>query len=405
MDDSTEVVGQRLREIRSWRQMTLKATADLAGLSYGYLGEIERGEKPVTKRGVLERLATALRVSPAELTGRPWTRSDPVTSDAHEALAPIEAALDQYDELGADPNVAARSWPAVAADVARLTQLRVEADYAAQGELLPQILPELHAVYVHRPEHRADALRALIQTYHSATVTTKYLGGRGLPIVAAQMAQRCAEQLDRPAWHGYAAWLRNGASSAVSRSRQYTRSVAAAERLGPALDDAEVRQAYGMLHLSAALAAASQGDRPTMNTHLDEADDVAARMGTEVGTFASLWFGTTNVGIWRTSLRTELGDGPAVADTARTVRAEQIPAPGRRAAFYADLGRALISERTTQDRGVASLLRAEKLAPQRVHNDVFVREGIADLLRTARRDAGGRELRGLAYRMGVAPAG
>lgn len=196
-----------------------------------------------------------------------------------------------------------------------------------------------------------------------------------------------------------------GSSRTRAAASVNARSVAAADRLSRALDDSDSLQAYGMLHLSVALAAASQGDRSTMTTHLGEADDVAARMSTEVGTFASLWFGSVNVGIWRTGLLTELGDGPAVTETARAVHPEEIPASGRRACFYADLGRALISERRTRDQGVASLLRAEKLAPQGVHNDVFVREGIADLLRTARRDAEGRELRGLAHRMGVSPAG
>jgi hypothetical protein len=51
------------------------------------------------------------------------------------------------------------------------------------------------------------------------------------------------------------------------------------------------------------------------------------------------------------------------------------------------------------------LLHAEQLAPQLIHNDPIVRETVADLLRQARRDAGGRELRGLAWRMGVAPPG
>jgi hypothetical protein len=46
-------------------------------------------------------------------------------------------------------------------------------------------------------------------------------------------------------------------------------------------------------------------------------------------------------------------------------------------------------------------MRAEQLAPQRVHTDVFTREAVSDLLRRARRDAIGRELRGLAYRMGI----
>ena len=38
-------------------------------------------------------------------------------------------------------------------------------------------------------------------------------------------------------------------------------------------------------------------------------------------------------------------------------------------------------------------------------HDVFVRETVAGLLRQTRRDAGGRELRGLAWRMGLAPIG
>jgi hypothetical protein len=45
------------------------------------------------------------------------------------------------------------------------------------------------------------------------------------------------------------------------------------------------------------------------------------------------------------------------------------------------------------------------LAPQRIRHDVFVRETVAGLLRQTRRDAGGRELRRLAWRMGIAPGG
>ncbi|HKR52047.1 MAG TPA: hypothetical protein VJT72_21200 [Pseudonocardiaceae bacterium] len=54
---------------------------------------------------------------------------------------------------------------------------------------------------------------------------------------------------------------------------------------------------------------------------------------------------------------------------------------------------------------VRVLLHAEQLAPQLIYHDVFVRETLADLLRAARRGAGGRELRGLAWRLGVTPIG
>ncbi|MGH3623118.1 MAG: hypothetical protein ACRDQ5_15200 [Sciscionella sp.] len=70
-----------------------------------------------------------------------------------------------------------------------------------------------------------------------------------------------------------------------------------------------------------------------------------------------------------------------------------------------DLGRSMLFEAKTRDQGLAALLKVETLAPQQVRNDVFVHEAVADQLRRARSDAGARELRGLAWRMGVAPIG
>lgn len=49
------------------------------------------------------------------------------------------------------------------------------------------------------------------------------------------------------------------------------------------------------------------------------------------------------------------------------------------------------------------LVHAEQLAPQRIRPDVLVHGTVTDLLHQARRDAGGRKLRGLAYRMGIVP--
>ncbi|MDQ3764203.1 MAG: hypothetical protein M3460_22255 [Actinomycetota bacterium] len=73
--------------------------------------------------------------------------------------------------------------------------------------------------------------------------------------------------------------------------------------------------------------------------------------------------------------------------------------------FYANLGRALVTEKKTRDKGVHLLVHAEHLAPQMIRNDVIVHGAVAGLLHQARRDAGGRELRGLAWRMGIAPVG
>jgi len=403
--DEAKALGWRLREVRGWRQLSLREASGLAGLSFSFWGQVERGEKPVVNRRTLEAMASALRVHPTELTGQPWAPQDPGGAQAQAGLTGIETALECY-ELGVDPEVTVRVWPQIADDLVRLNKLwRWEADYVAMGELTPALLGELHGAHLRMPDRRREILLGLILAYHSAMVITKRFGDRGLPIVAARAVQQCAETLDDPVWLGYATWVRGGATGQLDRAAHYHRSVAAAENLTSVLDSSDALQACGMLHLSAALAAGAQAAHDTAATHLDEASALAARMDTEVGSWAHLWFGPTNIGIWRTSVALELGEHGQAVQVAKTVHPELLPGILRQAQFWAELGRALIAEKKTRDKGVHVLVHAEQLAPQWVHNDVFVREAVTGLLRQARRDAGGRELRGLAWRLGIAPIG
>jgi hypothetical protein len=131
--------------------------------------------------------------------------------------------------------------------------------------------------------------------------------------------------LGDPPWLGYAVWLRGAATGQLDRIAQYRRSVAAAQTLTSRLDSSDALQACGMLHLSAALAAGAQADHDTAATHLDEASALAARMDTEVGTWANLWFGSANVGIWRTSLAVEFGEHGQAVQAAKAVHPELLP--------------------------------------------------------------------------------
>lgn len=403
-DTSRNDVGRRLREIRTWRRQNLKVTADLAGISYGYLGRIERGEQALTNRATLEALARALRVSPTEFSPSAWQTSSPDDSNetAHAGLVEIERTLDIY-ELGQDPECPVRDWHSIAADVANLADLIQRADYAAQTQLVTKLIPELCAIHARSDERRTEALHGLIICYSSAMYTSKRLGSRGLPLLAAKTAQQCAAELESPAWTGYTAWLRGDATGGLSRPEQYRRAVATIDHLSPHLNDTNALQAAGMLHLSASLAAAVQADRTTAETHLEEASDLAARMDTETGSFGNMHFGAPNIGVWRATIGLELGDGVKVAERARSVNIRSIVSPTRHAEFYMEVGRSLLTERNHREEGIKVLLRAEHLAPQRVHNDILAREAVADALRAARRDAGGRELRGLAWRIGIAP--
>jgi transcriptional regulator with XRE-family HTH domain len=403
--DEAKALGWRVREVRSWRQLTLREAAGLSGLSFSFWGQVERGEKPVATRRTLEAMASALRVHPAELTGQPWTPRDAVGAEAQAGLTAIETALERY-ALGVDPEVILRPWPQLADDLERLvTTMEWTGDYAAQSALAPVLIGELHGAYVRLPHRRPEVLVALMKTYASTMWTTKRLGARGLPALVARAVHQCAETLDDPLWLGYAAWLRGAATGQLDRGGHYQRSVAAAESLTSRLDCSDALQACGMLHLSAALAAGSQADHDTAATHLAEASALAARMDTEVGTWAGLWFGPTNVGIWKTSIALERREHGQVLAAAKTVHPELLPATVHQAGFWADVGQAMVAEKKTRDKGVRVLVHAEQLAPQRIRNDLFVREAVAGLLRQARRDAGGRELRGLAWRMGVAPIG
>ena len=401
MDEAT-AFGRRLREVRIWRRLTLREAAGLAGRSFSFWGQVERGEKAVTSRKTLEAMAGALRVHPSELTEQPWTRQDVVSTETHAGLTAIETALERY-KLGVDPDVPARAWPQIADDFTRLvTTMRWTADYTAQCELVPVVLGELHGAYLRMPHQRPEALVGLMRAYASAMWIAKRLGGRGLPSLAARAVQQCAEVLGDPVWLGYAASLRGAATGRLDRAAHYRRSVAAAENLTSLLDCDDALQACGMLHLSAAQAAGAQADRDTAATHLAEAAPLAARMDTEVGTWADWRFGPAKVGMRKTSIAVELGEHGQALEAAKTVHPELL-APVQQAEFWAEVGRALVAEKKTREKAVRVLVHAEHLAPQRIRHDVFVRETVADLLRKVRRDAAGRELRGLAWRLGVAP--
>ena len=83
-------------------------------------------------------------------------------------------------------------------------------------------------------------------------------------------------------------------------------------------------------------------------------------MDTEAGTWANLWFGATNVEIWKTSIAVELGEHGQALDAAKTVHPELLPGSVRQAEFWAEVGRALVAEKKTRDKAVGVLVHAER---------------------------------------------
>lgn len=61
-----QTFGLNVRRVRVSKGMTLEVLAHEVGLSYSYVGEVERGRRNPTLR-VVERIAEALNVKPIEL--------------------------------------------------------------------------------------------------------------------------------------------------------------------------------------------------------------------------------------------------------------------------------------------------------------------------------------------------
>jgi transcriptional regulator with XRE-family HTH domain len=390
-----ESIGTNLRRIRRWRGLSLEAAAGLAGYSKAYLSQIENGLRNVDRRSTLHRLADALQVAPSDLTGQPYPSTGPSEAVGHSAASELRAVLRDIEVGEPLTETVPRPLAELRAELTAADQACAASDYGLLGEPVPDLIGELHALAV---GGSAEALRLLVDALHIAFYLAKDLGHGDLAWMVAGHLHSTAEALGEPARIALADFVR---AHATVGARARESGLAVAERRTAQLqpDAGPGGEVYGMLHLSAALQSAVTGHEQRARDHLAEAGATAGRTGE--GSFGGLFFGPTNVGIWELSVALELGEHGRTAELARQVDVTAIPSAGRQATFYGDVGRGLAGVRGQETRAVEALRRAEKLASQRTRTNPYVRETVTALIRRARRDAGSRELRGLAYRMGV----
>jgi hypothetical protein len=98
----------------------------------------------------------------------------------------------------------------------------------------------------------------------------------------------------------------------------------------------------------------------------------------------------------------ERGEADQAAELAGAINTDHIASSERRAKFWLDNGRALSALRGREYDAVAAFQRSEGLAALRLRSNVYAREAVTGLLPRVHRDtSAGRELRGIAYRMGI----
>jgi transcriptional regulator with XRE-family HTH domain len=387
-------IGENVRAARRSRGISLEALAGLTGRSKGWLSKVENGHARLERRQDIAAIAEALAVSADGLLGEPAPEIRP--NGQMYNIAPLQRTLldaSPYDP----PDIPARPLDVLGEEVALADTALRAADHAAVIQILGSTIGELcvHAASGDGPG-RSSALQLLIRAYGSdGTCLLRQIGETNLAWIAGERARQAAELLDDPVWKAAAAFGRAHARSSANKPKALMITPRIADEVEPLIgDDRFAHEAYGMLRLSAALACAVQNDHRGAAEQAAEAARLAARHGEHPGAWEL--FGPANVGVWRTSLA-EAENALGYADH---VEPRDLSSHNRRAGLRLEKARAY-AMLGKDSRAVQEMRQAEQLSPAQTRNNPFIRELVQDMLTRARREAGGRDLRGLAWRMNL----
>jgi transcriptional regulator with XRE-family HTH domain len=387
-------IGENLRTRRQLRGWSIRHAASRAGVAHTTWSRIERGEMR-TDRYLVAELAAALECSVTDLTGQPH---QPADRQLEAAQARVQAVWHALLEIAPDEPTVRPPLPieALTERMALMDARRRACDYAAVGQMLPDLLLDLHAAS--QGPNASEALRMLVGATRSATGTLHYLGFVAECALAAERCRQNAEHLDEPVPLAVSDWTRADAAIAGgSFRRALTLTTRAADDLDRHMEQETAPEVMGMLHLSSSLSVLANRKADDARAHIGAAETIAERTG-ETGSW-EMSFGPTNVGIWRMGFEVSAGQPGRAVETARQVNPNNVASLGRQTSYYLHLGRALADLRGRDDEAVRTLLVAERRAPQLVRSSVLARETARFLLDRSER---GSALRGLCERMGVA---
>jgi hypothetical protein len=282
-------------------------------------------------------------------------------------------------------------------------QLRQRARYVQLGRLLPGLL--IDAQLASRELGGDDQARALTATAHAYNTTSsvlRRLGDNELALIAADRAVQAARSVDDPLLLAASAYRLANVFLPTGRLIEAKEvALSAAAGLDGRQDASGAHLAmWGSLLLTAALAAARQGDTSQAWELLGEGKTAAHRLGAEHADLNTI-FGPMSLAISGVQLAAELEDGRDVLRRAERVDPMRLPAHliERRSHFLIDVARGH-AYRADDATAVATLLEVERMAPEEVRYNPLAGELVTTLLKRERR-AATPELRGLSTRLGV----
>jgi transcriptional regulator with XRE-family HTH domain len=383
---NTLTIGERIAWYRRRRGMSQEILAGLVDRTVDWLSKVENNRIPLDRLSVIKTIAEALDVSLGDLLAEPslvdWT-----PESGHRTVPALRDALLDYrrialfDQRG--PIADAPPVERLDRDVADLWEAYQASRFGYVTARLPWLLARAHAT-VEDGSGQARARRLLALSYQLAAVQLTKLGEAELAWIAADRGLVASQHSDDLAVTGSLA--RSVVHALLSAGKypeavRLTRDTADLLQPGLATPTPEILSIYGTLFLAGAMAAARAEDRSTTRTFLTEADAAARRLGRDAN---YLWtaFGPTNVDIHRVATAGELGDIQVAIDLGPRVDTSLLPME-RRVRHALEVARAY-SLWNRLDDALATLLDAERLAPEQVRYHYLGRQLTLTWLRRSR---------------------
>ena len=396
-----KALGRKIAAERRRRGLSQPELARMIDRSVAWVSQVERGVRRVDRMSVLEALAAALDVPLAELAAEApvvaaVTEESPDVGELRLVLSgayALRAMMDGHraPALGTLRTRSRRAW-----DLAHAGQ------YADLADLLRDLVPDLETAARAMPQdRRVEAFELMAATYQACSAALAKLGEPEAAWIAADRAMAAAERAGNPLLVAAGAFrLVFVFISARHHDQAEETARTAAEALWTRADggDPQAMSLWGGLTLQRAVIAARINDPDTAYRQLEQAKQMAGRLGEGRNDF-NTEFGPANVGLQEVAIAVDLGDAGRALRAAAAVDTSGLSAE-RQARLLIEIARAH-AQRRQADEAVSSLLRAEQITPELVRGHILVRQLVTDLL--TMQDPPGAGLRDLARRLTVKP--
>ncbi|MGW3545915.1 helix-turn-helix domain-containing protein [Nocardia niigatensis] len=348
-DDSVGARIARYRKIKGW---TAKQLADLAGVGFTTLRQVEAGHASPSTFWV-GRIADALGID----AGRLYTEDteDVQTLDVLPIIRRTLAAIDLMDE-----DIEPVSPDELAPQVRRLGEWRRGARYRKVGEILPGLVDQL---LVSGKEYGEPAYALLTDAYRAANSLAHKFGYSDLSMTATERMLWAAEQSGDPLRLASVAYLKAATLARIGAGRQAMRLI---DRTVPEVEplisaDRTAMAVLSALHMRGGTIAATQGQADLSREHLAEAERLAAKLPDTV--VLDTVVGSTNVALHKIAAEVELGEAGRALKIAGATRMPKTFARERKTYYWVDVARAHLLA-ADPDAAMEALLESREAAPE-----------------------------------------